>query len=62
MAWEFKIEQGGIEVVSGGAPTLQEAMREVGHYAMQYAQDGPLKLTIEPEQERCGNVPEKKQQ
>jgi len=32
----------GMQVAKGYSPTEEDARREAGHYAMQYAQDGPV--------------------
>jgi hypothetical protein len=37
-----KLIQNGIVVAEVEAPTLAEAEREIMHYAMIYAQDGPV--------------------
>jgi hypothetical protein len=44
--WKFSVEQDGMEVASGEAPTEAESKREAGHYAMMYAQDGPVKVSV----------------
>ena len=44
--WSFLVEQDGMVVASGDAPTEAEAKREAGHYAMMYAQDGPVKVSV----------------
>jgi hypothetical protein len=44
--WNFSVEQDGIVVASGDAPTEDGAKREAGHYAMMYAQDGPVKASV----------------
>ena len=36
----------GMTVASGSAPTEQDAAREAGHYAVQYAQDGPVRWWV----------------
>lgn len=46
MRWRFKIEQDGIKVAGGGAPDIDAAWRELTHYVAQYAQDGPVKITL----------------
>jgi hypothetical protein len=43
---EFSIEQDGMIVAAGEAPTKAAAQREANHYAMMYAQDGPVKVKI----------------
>lgn len=48
MGWEFSIEQGGLTVAEGSGPDLDSVRREAFHYAMQYAQDGPLILRLSP--------------
>lgn len=42
--YSFELVQGGIVVASVDAPTLDEARREIMHYAMVYAQDGPCSI------------------
>jgi hypothetical protein len=42
----FKIEQAGMVVAKGFAPTYRDALREASHYAMMYEQDGPLKVSV----------------
>lgn len=37
-----KLLQGGIVVAEVSAPTIEQAEREIVHYAMMYAQDGPV--------------------
>ena len=44
--WEFAVEQDGMVVASGEAPTEAGAKREAAHYAMMYSQDGPVKVSI----------------
>jgi hypothetical protein len=44
--WSFSVEQDGMVVASGDAPTEDGAKREAGHYAMMYAQDGPVKVSL----------------
>ena len=44
--WSFLVEQDGMVVASGDAPTEDGAKREAGHYAMMYAQDGPVKVSV----------------
>ena len=46
--WRGTVKQNGIEVASVTAPTRDEAERETMHYAMIYAQDGPVSVTIKP--------------
>lgn len=41
-AHEFEIWQDGICVASAGSNNEADARREIWHYAMQYAQDGPV--------------------
>ena len=36
----------GITVAKGYAPTEEDAVREAGHYAVQYAQDGPVRWWV----------------
>lgn len=40
----FSLWQDGIEVASVDAPDLASAQREIMHYAMMYAQDGPCEI------------------
>ena len=40
--YEFEIWQDDFVQASGSAPTVEEAMTEAGHYALMYAQDGPV--------------------
>lgn len=40
----YKLIQGGIVVAQVEASTDEEANREINHYAMMYAQDGPVKI------------------
>lgn len=47
--YTFQIWQGGIVVVEGGGQDLEEVKREMVHYAAQYVQDGPIKITGSPE-------------
>lgn len=42
----FKIEQRGMVVVKGFAPTYHDALREASHYAMMYEQGGPVKVSV----------------
>ena len=44
--WSFLVEQDGMVVASGDAPTEDGAKREAGHYAMMYSQDGPVKVSV----------------
>jgi hypothetical protein len=44
--WEFSVEQDGMVVASGEAPSEAEAKREAAHYAMMYSQDGLVKVSI----------------
>lgn len=41
----FWVRQRGIIVASGDGP-YEEVKREAAHYAMIYAQDGPIKLMV----------------
>ena len=38
----YELWQGGIRVVVVEAPTATQATKEINHYIMQYAQDGPV--------------------
>jgi hypothetical protein len=42
--YQFQLWQSGIEVASVDAPDLASAQREIMHYAMMYAQDGPCEI------------------
>ena len=42
--YRFQLWQDGIEVAGVDAPTLEAAQREIMHYAMVYAQDGPVEI------------------
>lgn len=42
----FEIEQNGVIVASGDAPDAATAEREGFHYAVMFAQDGPVKLRL----------------
>jgi hypothetical protein len=46
VGWEFTVEQDGMVVASGEAPTEESARREAAHYALMYSQDGPVKVSI----------------
>ena len=46
VGWEFSVEQDGMVVASGEAPTEESARREAAHYALMYSQDGPVKVSI----------------
>lgn len=46
MSFVFSVEQDGMIVASGEAPTREEAEREASHYAMMYAQDGAVNVTV----------------
>ncbi len=43
--YHFEIWQGGVEVVSGGGTNLEQTKSMMVHYAAQYVQDGPIKIT-----------------
>lgn len=43
--YEFEIWQRGIVVACGSGTSLDDVRREMLHYAMQYVQDGPIKIT-----------------
>lgn len=47
-AFEFEVVQDGVVVASGCASTWAEAEREAMHYAMMYAQDGPVTVRFPP--------------
>jgi hypothetical protein len=40
--YEFEIIQGGIVVAVASSADRDQALREIMHYAMQYAQDGQV--------------------
>lgn len=42
--WHFQITQGGFRVAGGTTPDRATMLREMGHYAAQYAQDGPIEI------------------
>jgi hypothetical protein len=44
--FSFELEQGGITVASGNADSFEDIVREGRHYAMMYAQDGPVVLSF----------------
>ncbi len=44
--YSFEIIQGGIAVASGSGPDLETVRREANHYAIMYAQDGPVEVKI----------------
>ncbi len=47
--YEFKIWQNSIVVAEGSGPDLDDVRRDMLHYATQYVQDGPIKITGSPE-------------
>ena len=47
--YEFQIWQGGTIVALGSGADLDAVRRDMLHYAMQYVQDGPIKITGSPE-------------
>ena len=40
----YDLEQGGIIVASVDAPTEEQALKEISHYALIYSQDGAVKI------------------
>lgn len=44
--YRFYVKQNGLTVASGECPTLEECQSMGMHYAMQYANEGPVKLEI----------------
>ena len=46
--YTFQIWQRGVAVVEGGGDDLEEVKRMMIHYAVQYIEDGPLKITGHP--------------
>lgn len=46
ITWRVEERDTGTLCASGSAPTQAAAMREAQHYAMQYIQDGPIRMTI----------------
>lgn len=46
--YEFEIWQDGVSVAGGSGSDLEAIKREMVHYAAQYVQDGPIKITGSP--------------
>lgn len=44
--WRIEERDTGLLCASGSAPTQAEAMREANRYALQYVQDGPIRMTL----------------
>ena len=44
--WKFSVEQDGIVVARGDAPSQEDAEREAAHYGMMYGQDGPVVVSV----------------
>ena len=44
--WRIEERDTGTLCASGSAPTQAEAMREANRYALQYVQDGPIRMTL----------------
>jgi len=42
--YNYKLEQNGIIVAEVDAPTEEEALKVINHYAMMYSQDGEVKI------------------
>jgi len=49
--YRYRLYQGGVMVVYVEAPTKEQAVREIQHYAMMYLQDGPVKIVPRPQGE-----------
>jgi hypothetical protein len=47
--YHFEIWQGGVMVVEGSGPDLDEVGREMVRYAVQYVQDGPITIKGSPQ-------------
>lgn len=47
MRFVYVLSQDGLEVVKGDAASEETALREALHYALQYAEDGPVKVHVE---------------
>lgn len=47
MSYIAKLKQGGIIVAEVDAPTEEQAIREIQHYAMLYCQDGEVEIIKE---------------
>ncbi len=39
-----QLKQGGIIVAEVDAPTKEQAIKEINHYAMMYSEDGEVKI------------------
>ena len=46
ITWRIEERDTGLLCASGSAPTQAEAMREANRYALQYVQDGPIRMTL----------------
>ncbi len=47
MSYTWAVEEAsGLQVASSSAPTYEDAAREANRYAMQYAEDGPVRWWI----------------
>lgn len=42
--YKYSLIQDGIVVASVGAPSEEQAKKEIDHYALMYSQDGPVKI------------------
>ena len=42
--YTFELIQGGIKVAIVTAARREDAQREIGHYALMYAPDGPMEI------------------
>lgn len=45
-SWAVYEMPGNLKVASGGANSVDDAEREAGHYAMQYGQDGTVRVVV----------------
>jgi hypothetical protein len=52
--YSWSIEQGGIVVAEGSGFDVETVKREMVHYAVQYAQDGPIRIKGSPELKPAG--------
>lgn len=47
-SWKAELWQNGIRVAGVDCPTAEDMRREIGHYAMMYGQDGPVRIVENP--------------
>jgi hypothetical protein len=47
--YRWQIIQGGIVVAEGSGDDLESVKTDMVHYAVQYVQDGPIKIVGSPE-------------